>query len=189
MRTSWEKLIQYVGTSYGHDISNELQNKVAILLPETEYELTILMRHGARETMVRNGQANLRAARELQRASLQTMMDAGNYPAGTPFKLVVVENKIAQGDFDVMSPVSMVLTEAKKTANSTAWQSYRERNATLLKHRGQAYSLIIGQCTQLLHDKLKQEPTWAVVSVSYNPLQLYRLIERVIRPTSVCYNL
>ena len=25
MRTSWEKLVQYVGTNYGQDISNELQ--------------------------------------------------------------------------------------------------------------------------------------------------------------------
>ena len=70
MRTSWEKLFQYVGTSYGHNISNELQNKIAVVLPEPEYELAILTRHGARETMVRDGQVNLRAARELQRASL-----------------------------------------------------------------------------------------------------------------------
>ena len=146
------------------------------------------MRHGARETMVRNGQANLRAARELHRASLQTIVDAGNAPADTPFKLAVVENEIAQGDLDAMSPVSMVLTDADKTANSNAWQSYREINANLLKHRGQAYSLILVQCTQLLHDKLKQEPIWAVVSVSYNPLQLYRLIERgILVQTEVDY--
>ena len=101
MRTSWEKLVQYVETSYGHDISKELQNKIAVVLPEPEYELAILTRHGARETMVRDGHANLRAARELQRGSLQTMMDAGSAPADTPFKLAVVENEIAQGDFDV----------------------------------------------------------------------------------------
>ena len=151
-----------------------------MVLPEPEYELTILTRHGAIETMVRDGQANLRAARELQRTSLQTIMDTGNALADRPFKLAVVENERAQGYFDAMSPVPMVLTGAKITATSNAWRSYRERNANLLKNRGQAYSLILGQCTQLLHDKLKQEPTWAVVSVSYNPLQLYRSIERVI---------
>ena len=43
MRTSWEKLVQYVGTSYGHDISNELQNKIEVVLPEPEYKLAILM--------------------------------------------------------------------------------------------------------------------------------------------------
>jgi hypothetical protein len=30
MRTSWEKLVQYVGTNYGQDISNELQNKITV---------------------------------------------------------------------------------------------------------------------------------------------------------------
>ena len=145
MRTSWEKLVQYVGTSYGHDISNELQNKIEVILPETEYEIAILMKHGAREAMVRDGQANLRAARDLQRASLQTMMDSGNAPADTPFKLAVVENEIVQGGFDAMSPVPMVLTDAEKTANSNTWRSYRDRNTNLLKHRGQVYSLILGQ--------------------------------------------
>ena len=99
----------------------------------------ILMRHGDIETMVRDGQANLCAARELQRTSLQTMMDTRNAPADTPFKMAVVENEIAQGDFDAMSPVPMVLMDAKKMANSNAWRSYRDRNANLLKHRGQAY--------------------------------------------------
>ena len=36
MRSPWEKLVQYVGTSYGHDISNELQNKIALVLTEPE---------------------------------------------------------------------------------------------------------------------------------------------------------
>ena len=46
MRNSWEKLVQYMGTSYGHDISNKLHNNIAVVLPEPEYELAILMRHG-----------------------------------------------------------------------------------------------------------------------------------------------
>ena len=47
MRTSWEKLAQYVGTSCVHGIYNELQNKVAVVLPEPEYDPEILTRHGA----------------------------------------------------------------------------------------------------------------------------------------------
>jgi hypothetical protein len=40
--------------------------------------------------------------------------------------------------------------------------------------------LIQGQCTQLLQDKMKQDTEWAVVSTSYDPLTLYRLIDRTI---------
>ncbi len=47
-------------------------------------------------------------------------------------------------------------------------------------HQGQAYSLILGQCTQLLQDKMKQDASWTTVSASYGPLELYRLIKLVI---------
>jgi hypothetical protein len=56
----------------------------------------------------------------------------------------------------------------------------RDCNANLIKHRGQSFSLIQGQFTQLLQDKMKQETDWAIVSTSYDPLTLYRLIERTI---------
>jgi hypothetical protein len=47
-----------------------------------------------------------------------------------------------------------------------------------MKHRGQAFSLIQGQCTQLLQDRMKQDTDWNTVSTSYDPLTLYRLIEK-----------
>ena len=47
-------------------------------------------------------------------------------------------------------------------------------------NRGQAYSLILRQCTQLLQDKMKQDASWSTVSASYDPLELYKLIERVV---------
>ena len=59
MRTSWEKLVQYVGTSYGSDISNELQNKTAVVLPEPVHELAVMVIHMAREVMFRAGQLNI----------------------------------------------------------------------------------------------------------------------------------
>jgi hypothetical protein len=34
MRTSCEKLVQNVGTTYGQDISNELHNKTTLVLPD-----------------------------------------------------------------------------------------------------------------------------------------------------------
>ena len=37
MRTFWEKLIEYVGTNYRHDISKELQNKAIVTIPEPTY--------------------------------------------------------------------------------------------------------------------------------------------------------
>ena len=74
----------------------------------------------------------------------------------------------------------MQFTDLEKTQHSNEWRTFRERNANLAKHRGQTYSLILGQCSQLLKDKMKQDADWTVVSVSYDPLTLYRLIEKTI---------
>jgi hypothetical protein len=45
MRTSWEKLVQFVGTNYGQDISNELQNKIPVTLSEPVHTPEVLARH------------------------------------------------------------------------------------------------------------------------------------------------
>jgi protein-disulfide isomerase-like protein with CxxC motif len=63
MRTSWEKLAQYAGTSYGQDISNELHNKTTDVIPEPVHTAAVITRHAAREQMIRTGQANLQRAR------------------------------------------------------------------------------------------------------------------------------
>ena len=52
MRTSWEKLVQYVGMNYGQDIRNELQNKVTVVLTEPVHSPTIMARHAIREQMI-----------------------------------------------------------------------------------------------------------------------------------------
>jgi hypothetical protein len=154
MCTSWEKLAQYLRTNYGQDISNELQNKITVILVEPVHTDDVLLKHSLRETMIRNGQMNIQRA--------------------------LLKNDIAQGEFSANVEVPIVLNDSQKTQFSNEWRTYRERNANLIKHRGQEFSLIQGQCTQLLQDKIKQDTDWAVVSTSYDPLTLYRLIERTI---------
>jgi hypothetical protein len=63
MRTSWENLVQYVGTNYGQDINSELENKVWVILTEPVYTEDVLARHNVREVMIRNGQLNIKQAR------------------------------------------------------------------------------------------------------------------------------
>jgi hypothetical protein len=95
-------------------------------------------------------------------------------------KLDLLQNEITQGGLSANVEVPIVLNDSLKTQLSNELRTYRERNANLIKHRCQAFSLIQGQCTQILQDKMKRETDWAVVSTSYDPLTLYRLIERTI---------
>jgi hypothetical protein len=175
MRTSWEKLAQYVGTNYGQDISNELQNKINVILVEPVHTDDVLLKHILRETMIRNSQMNIQRARKSQETILEEAVQGG-LDMEAPMKLALLQNEIAQGEFSAKVEVPIVLNDSQKTQFSNEWRTYRERNDNLIKHRGQSFSLIQGQCTQLLQDKMKQDTDWAVVSTSYDPLKLHRLI-------------
>ena len=179
MRTSWEKITEYVGTTYGQDISNELQNKTTVAIAEPLHTSTVLQRNAARETVIRDGQQNIQAARRAGETILLAAVLAGT-DARAPMELAIIQNEIAHGDLKLNDPIEIHLTDSEKTQNINAWRTYRERDARLAKHRGQSYSLILGQCSQLIKDKMKQDTDWATVSVSYNPLTLYRLIEKTI---------
>jgi hypothetical protein len=179
MRTSWEKLAQYVGTNYGQYISNKFQNKTAVILVEPVHTDDVLLKHGLRETMIRTRQMNIQRARKAQETILDAEVLAG-IDMEAPMKLALLQNDISQGGFSANIEFPIVLNDSQKTQFSNEWRTYRERNANMIKHRGQAFSLIQGQCTQLLQDKMKQDTDWSIVSTSYEPLTLYRLIERTI---------
>ena len=50
MRTTWEKIVHHVGTIYGHDISNELQNKRTVIITKPEHTQDVLEKHADRVT-------------------------------------------------------------------------------------------------------------------------------------------
>ena len=179
MRTSWEKLVQYVGTTYGQDISNELTNKAAVTIPEPVHSATIMARHQQRETVIQAGRASLRSARLAKQTALEAAVAAAT-DANAPVELAMLQTEIAMAVVEANEPIPIVLTDAEKTQLSNEWRTYRERNASLVKHRGQTFSLILGQCTQLLQDKMKQDTDWTAVSTSYNPLRLIALIEKTV---------
>jgi hypothetical protein len=127
--------------------------------------------------MIRAGQTNLQQARKVQLAMLRASTQANADPE-SPVKIAMINNAIAEEEFEQPVEVPIEMTAAEKTQYDNEWRKHRERNALLSKHKGQAFSLILGQCTQLLLlDQMKQDTDYAVVKTSYDPLLLYRLIE------------
>jgi hypothetical protein len=169
--------VQYVDTNYGQDINNELQNKITVVLVDPLHTDDFLMIHSVREVMIRTGQLNIQRALQSQDTILRASVLAG-IDLDAPMELAILQKEIAQGEFIANIKVPVELNDSDKTQFSNDWCTSRERNANLIKHRGQAFSLIQGKCTQLLQDKMKQNVDWNTVSTSYDPLTLYRLIER-----------
>ena len=60
--------------------------------------------------------------------------------------------------------VEMKLTNDENTAHSNTWLTHCKSSNSLKKSRGKIYSLLLGQCTQVLVDKMKQDADWVKIS-------------------------
>jgi hypothetical protein len=174
MRTTQEKIAQYIGIKYGEDIANELSNKTTVTIPPPVYSAAIMLRHQEWEKHVRKKQVNIEAAMgaklvQLQAASIQDAVAISE-----------VENEIEDIEYQQGQEVPYNITDSERLEFSNESKTHSYRVATLNKHRGNVYALIYGQCTQILQDKMKKDKNWTAISVSYKPLELYKLIGRVI---------
>jgi hypothetical protein len=113
MRTSWEKLVQYVGTNYGQDIRNELQNKITVYIIEPVHYAEVLRKHVLREAIIRSRQRNIQRARQAQEIILKAAVVANDPDA--PMKLEILQNEIAQGDFLSSNEIAKAFNDAEKT--------------------------------------------------------------------------
>jgi hypothetical protein len=140
MRTSWEKLVQYVGTNYGQEISNELFNKTTVTLVEPVHTLAVLSRHSSCERMVCAVQANIQAARQAQELILQAAVVASDPLA--PMKLAVLQTEIAQADFESGNEVPIELTDSECLAylSRTTCQPPKAQGSSILTDPRTVYS-------------------------------------------------
>jgi hypothetical protein len=74
----------------------------------------------------------------------------------------------------------MKLTDDERTAHSNAWRTHQETTKSLKKSRGKIYSLLLGQCTQVLVDKMKQDTDWVSISDSFDLHLLFKLIKKFV---------
>jgi hypothetical protein len=96
-----------------------------------------------------------------------------------------IDNNIAKGENDLKDEVEMKLTKDEKISHSNMWRSHCESSDSLKKSRGKIYSLLLGQCTQVLVDKMKQDMDWVTISGSFDPISLLKLIKKFVLKTPI----
>jgi len=174
-----EKLIQYVGTKYGEDIASELENRVPIVNTPPQHTTEVLRKHAAKVTLKRTQQNALLGAHQTMAANLQAQM-ANPDPART-LELVEINNTIAQLQHDLAEDIPIKLDKEEKVEYDARVKSHNKKVEDLKINRGKVYILIMGQCTQWLQDKLKQDISWPTVDATpKSPIDLMNLIERVV---------
>ncbi len=90
-----------------------------------------------------------------------------------------IEDQILKCETDLNNEVEIKLMDNEKMANSNTWRRHCETTEGLKKSRGKVYLLLLGQCTQVLVDKMKQDTTWVIVSELFDPILLFKLINKL----------
>ena len=103
--------MQYVFTNYEQDISNKLQNKLTVNLVEPFHAPEVIARHIILERMIRTGQSKIHNERDTQKIVMEASVTAGIDDAA-PTKLAILENMIAQGEYEANVDVTIVMTDS-----------------------------------------------------------------------------
>jgi hypothetical protein len=180
LHTSKAKFVLYIGTAHGDDECQEWLSEKQLVLQEPTYPDPVLARHKIHAQAV-----NTRVTKMV--TSLQNKLDLiEGLLLLTPTDLnlfksqIEVDNKLKLAMFELTDVVEVKTTADESMAFNNAWGTYRERADHLVRSRGKVYSLVLGQCTTVLLNKMKQDADWQAVSDSYNPLKLLKLIEKFI---------
>jgi hypothetical protein len=157
LRNSKEKLALYIGTIYGDDACQERLSEKQLVLLEPTYPDAVLARHTLCAQAV-----NARVAKMVTSLQKQLDMIEGKLLL-TPTNLNLLEgqmeidNKLKLAKFELTDVVEVKTTADESMAFNNAWWTYRERTDCLVRSRGKVYSLVLGQCTTVLLNKMKQD--------------------------------
>jgi hypothetical protein len=178
LRTSIEKMATYIGTKYGNNAAQEWTSGKKIVLQEPAYLQAILVRHAERVKAIREHIKLRIKSLRAEKTAIEAELISAPTKCGLLKELREVDDLIAKGDIKLKDEAEMKLTDDEKTAHSNSWHSHCESSDSLKKSRGKIYSLLLGQCTQVLVDKMKQDADWVKISGSFDPTLLFKLIEK-----------
>ncbi|MGL5935066.1 MAG: hypothetical protein ACRCZI_05535, partial [Cetobacterium sp.] len=185
MATTWENIILLAGSTLGEDICNELRNEKPAYIPKPvipehaaeAHDTEIHRRNAQKERLIAAKKTALTA---IQSTISKTNLDETQELATLSVQEAELENEIEQLRYEIDNPPAVELRGAEKAEYDGEWKTYNLRQSKLVAHRGQIHSTMIGQCTQLLKDKLKQDADYSHVMDSCDPLKLRKLIEKII---------
>jgi hypothetical protein len=178
--TSRKKMATYIGTKYSDDAAQEWTSKKHIVLAEPTYSSAIETRHKKRVQAARE-QFNQKMT-SLTAEQNEILKEIAAQPSNQNLmkERREIEDQILKCEIDLLGEVEMKLMDDKKMAHTNAWRSHRKTTEGLKKNRGKVYLLLLGQCTQVLVDKMKQDTTWVKASELFHPILLFKLIEKFV---------
>ena len=95
-------------------------------------------------------------------------------------ELCKVGNNIGKTHIELMDEGKMELTNNERTAHNKAWGTHCKSSKSLKKSRGKVYSLLLGQCAQVLVVKMNQDTYWVTTGTLSDPSLLSKHTKKFI---------
>jgi len=180
LRTTKEAMVTWIGTNLGEETSREFATGVSIVLTIPPQDPAIIARHAARVLAHRTRLTAKIANLEAQSVAIMTAIAANPLDRAVLKERSEVEDELAKANIEVTDDLELVLTGDEKSERGNVYRTFREDEQRLITNRGKVYMLIIGQCTQTLKDKLKEDVDWVSISDGYDSIRLLALIEKYV---------
>jgi hypothetical protein len=137
VKTSYKALTQHLGTMYGPDIANELENRRILTIPMPVHSQATLNDHIA-ATARRDAQhIKLTTARRRKHTALRTKAAQDNTDA--IMDLANLEIEMEEADRLATLPLKVQPEGNERTMHNNAWKTYQERDSKLQLCRGKAF--------------------------------------------------
>ena len=173
-----EAMVLYIGTHYGKDTSKKFTTGVMTVLTIPPQYAAITTRHQIR---LLAHQASLQATivnLTAQQVAITTAVATNPQDIVALREKMDVKDDLSKAQFELTEELKVVLTMDEKAEQSNVYRTYQEDEQRLITNRGKVYTLTLGQCTQTLKDKLKEDNDWEDIAANYDPIQLLNLIEK-----------
>ena len=183
LTTSWEKFVTYIGQKLSEDIASELRTRETLVLPKPEIPDEVIAKYEEEIARMQSQQERLLVARQSALQHLELALgaaDPGSEKAKLEIEIAELRNEIEELVHSIANPPDIVLRGLDKIQHEAAWKSHTVRCDNLVKHRGQAHNLLLGQCTKILDDQMKHDDDYKRTVSCTDPLQLFRLIEKTV---------
>ena len=150
------------------------------MLPKPEIPEHVVAKHETKVARLQAQEQRLLAARNTALNHLELALggaDPGSEKAKLEVEIAQLKNEIEELKHSIAKPPEIVLKGLDKMEHEIAWKSYTARNDKLVTHRGQAHNLLLGQCTKMLDDEMKQDDDYKQVTCCTDALRLFNLID------------
>ena len=152
----------------------ELQTRTLMVIPEPTHSEEILDTKMCKVQLRNIAHARLRESRNKVLEFLAADAAINNLDAA--LKIPDLQNIIEKADLEIQEPLQSILTRNVSSKHNTKMWSYQDRTLYLLKHRGNSFSIIRGQCQKVVIDKMKFDPDWEILE-QYGYTLLIQVVE------------